>query len=204
MTKEKFLRAIVGDPPLIVGHNDNVELETQLALVKAELKERKNEVANLIEEMGRMGRDLAKRHKAVQLQTTQLTELPLSITELERTIAELRASSAHASQSAESGEIPSSQTLPLHDTLQLLAEREAELAGLHRQLSSIAPALPRKAREAEAVERELILLEKKRNEVVAQAKEAQRRKREGANDGLEETGRWYKGVEQGLRSLIGT
>lgn len=61
MTKEKFLRAIVGDPPLVVGHNENVELETQLAEIKAELKARKEEVRSMIEEMEKMSRDLATR-----------------------------------------------------------------------------------------------------------------------------------------------
>lgn len=61
VTKEKFLRAIVGDPPLVVGHNENVELEGQLAEVKAELKSRKEEVRIIIEDMEKMGRDLASR-----------------------------------------------------------------------------------------------------------------------------------------------
>jgi hypothetical protein len=61
VTKEKFLRAIVGDPPLVVGHNENIELEAQLAEVKAELKSRKEEVRIMIEDMEKMGRDLASR-----------------------------------------------------------------------------------------------------------------------------------------------
>lgn len=51
----------MGDPPLVVGHNENVELETQLAEVKAELKARKEEVRVTIEEMEKKGRDLATR-----------------------------------------------------------------------------------------------------------------------------------------------
>jgi hypothetical protein len=61
VTKEKFLRAIVGDPPVVVGHNENVELETQLAEVKAELKASKEEARAMITEMEKMGRDLARR-----------------------------------------------------------------------------------------------------------------------------------------------
>ncbi len=61
VTKEKFLRAIVGDPPLVVGHNENVELETQLAEVKAELKARKEEVRSMIEDMEKMARALSAR-----------------------------------------------------------------------------------------------------------------------------------------------
>jgi chromosome segregation ATPase len=85
----------------------------------------------------------------------------------------------------------------------LLAEREAELASLERQLASMGAVLPRKTREAEAVQREIAGLERKRNEVVAQAKEAQRKKREGESDGLDETGRWYRGVEKSLNALVG-
>lgn len=54
----------MGDPPLVVGHNENVELETQLAEVKAELKSRKEDVRIMIEEMEKMGRELATRECA--------------------------------------------------------------------------------------------------------------------------------------------
>lgn len=68
VTKEKFLRAIVGDPPLVVGHNENVELEAQLAEVKAELRARKEEVRAMVEEMDKMGRDLAGRKFPVPIE----------------------------------------------------------------------------------------------------------------------------------------
>lgn len=61
VTKEKFLRSIVGDPPLVVGHNENVELEGQLANGKAELRRRKEDVRVLIEEMETMSRELSSR-----------------------------------------------------------------------------------------------------------------------------------------------
>lgn len=51
----------MGDPPLVVGHNENVELETQLADVKAELKSRKEDARVMIEEMEKIGRELAAR-----------------------------------------------------------------------------------------------------------------------------------------------
>lgn len=51
----------MGDPPLIVGHNENVELETQSAEIKRELGAHKEEVREMIEEMGKIGRDFATR-----------------------------------------------------------------------------------------------------------------------------------------------
>ncbi|KAJ5248311.1 hypothetical protein N7524_012271 [Penicillium chrysogenum] len=203
VTKEKFLRAIVGDPPVIVGHNENMELETQLADVKAELKARKEDARIMIEEMEQMGRDLASRYKNVELQTTQLSTLPASIENLESTIAELRAKQI-ATMDPSDPNNSSSQNLPLPATLALLAEREAELAALNRQLAAAHSALPRKTREAEAVERERSVLERRKSDAIAQAREAQRKKQQGESDGLEEIGRWYRGAEEALKELVGT
>ncbi|KAF9889792.1 hypothetical protein FE257_006882 [Aspergillus nanangensis] len=197
VTKEKFLRAIVGDPPLVVGHNENVELETRMAEVKAELRARKEDVRTMIEEMEKKGRELAERYKNVQLQITQLSTLPESIENLESTIASLR---AHKVSNMDSS---SSQNLPLPATLSLLSEREAELAALNRQLAAVQNALPRKTREAEAIERELGVLERRKAEAVTQAREAQRKKQEGESDGLEEMGRWYRSAEEALKDLVG-
>lgn len=61
VTKEKFLRAIVGDPPLIVEQQENIELEAQLATAKAELKAQKEEVASMTAELEARGRDLSRR-----------------------------------------------------------------------------------------------------------------------------------------------
>lgn len=128
---------------------------------------------------------------------TQLSTLPESIENLESTIAELRAKQASHSVAS------SSQNLPLPATLSLVAEREAELAALNRQLAAVQNALPRKTREAEAMERELGVLERRKSEAITQAKEAERKKQEGESDGLEETGRWYRSAEEALKHLVG-
>ncbi|KAL4821021.1 hypothetical protein BDW67DRAFT_76351 [Aspergillus spinulosporus] len=197
VTKEKFLRAIVGDPPLVVGHNENVELEAQLAEVKAELKARKEEVRLMVEEMEKMARNLATRYNNVQLQMTQLATLPESIENLESTIAALR------SKQIANSETSTSQNLPLPATLSLLAKREAELAALNRQIAAAQNTLPRKTREAETMERELGILERRKSEAILQAREAQRKKQEGESDGLEEAGRWYRSAEEALKKLVG-
>ncbi|KAI9927917.1 hypothetical protein AWENTII_012422 [Aspergillus wentii] len=197
VTKEKFLRAIVGDPPLVVSHNENVELETQLAEIKAELRGRKEDVRLMVEEMEKMGRSLAERYNNVSLQMTQLETLPESIENLESTVAGLRA------KQVANMDVSASQNLPLPATLSLLSEREAELAALNRQLAAAENTLPRKKRDAEAMEREIGVLERRKAEAVIQAREAQRKKQEGESDGLEEMGRWYRGAEETLKKLVG-
>ncbi|KAJ6117420.1 hypothetical protein N7512_007145 [Penicillium capsulatum] len=200
VTKEKFLRAIVDDPPLVVGHNENVELETQLAEVKAELKSRKEDARLTIEEMEKIGRDLARRYKNVEVQMEQLSTLPDSIENLESTIAGLRAKQV---ANMDSSDPRASQNLPLPATAKLLAEREAELAALNRQIAAVQNTLPRKTREAEAIERECIVLDRRRAEALTKAREAERKKQQGESDGLEEMGRWYRGAEETLKEVVG-
>ena len=126
-----------------------------------------------------------------------MSTLPDQIENLESTIASLRAKQVAGMTSGSS----SSQNLPLHATLSLLSEREAELAALNRQIASVQNTLPRKTREAEAAGRELNVLERRKAEALMQAQEAQRKKQQGVSDGLEEMGRWYRGAEETLRRL---
>lgn len=135
-------------------------------------------------------------YKNIQLQMTQLSNLPESIENLESTIAGLRA------KQVANMDASSSQNLPLPATLSLLSEREAELAALNRQLAAVQNALPRKTREAEAIERELGVLERRKSEAVLQAREAQRKKQEGESDGLE-MGRWYRSAAETLKNFVG-
>lgn len=61
VTKEKYLTAITVDPPQFVEPSENVELERELVEVKASLKAQKVEVAEILAELERRGRDLSKR-----------------------------------------------------------------------------------------------------------------------------------------------
>ncbi|KAI9778254.1 MAG: hypothetical protein M1839_008278 [Geoglossum umbratile] len=194
VTKEKFLRAIVGDPPLIVEHQENVELEKQLVEIKAALKAQKLKVAQLVAELEEKGRELAQRHESIVLQASLLETLPPQIAHLTSSIALLQ--STHPP--------PTPLTLPLPATLSLLASQKATLAQLTHQLTALQTTLPRKTRELERLEAELRPLESRKLGSVAGAREARRRKEEGAGmgDDLEERGRWWRGVEAGLKELL--
>lgn len=139
-------------------------------------------------------------YKNVEVQETQLSTLPESIENLESTIAGLRAKQV---ANMDSSDPRSSRNLPLPATLALLSEREAELAALNRQIATAQNALPRKTREAEAIERECSVLERRRAEAIAQAREAQRKKQQGESDGLEAMGRWYRSAEETLKEMVG-
>ncbi|KAG0650512.1 Kinetochore Sos7 [Hyphodiscus hymeniophilus] len=198
VTKEKFIRFIVGDPPLVVEHQENVELEEVLSVTKASLKAQKDEVAELVTELEKKGRELAQKYEAIQLQTRQLQEVPERISELEASIERLKAAQAPGSNPT--------LNMPLEKTLALVEERNRERAELDRQLEQLQVMVPRKTKELERLNAELQPLEVKRLGATASANEAKRRREEalgGVGDDLEERGRWWRSVESGLTGMLG-
>ncbi|KAG9250084.1 uncharacterized protein F5Z01DRAFT_427050 [Emericellopsis atlantica] len=198
VTKEKFIRAIVGDPPLIVTMQENLELEKENAAVKSELKALKLEVADMIEELERKGRELSRRYETVQLETAKLRDLPQKSKQLEERIEELK------TEKDLTGTDPS-MNLPLAKTQELVAKRQREQAELARELEALQAKVPRKKKEAERLHAELQPLETKRQNGMAAAREAQRRKEAalgGAADDLEQRARWWRANEAILKQAL--
>jgi len=59
VTKEKFLRAITEDAPLVVEAGENEELEAKLVIAKGELRRSKREVEGILAELEGLSRRLA-------------------------------------------------------------------------------------------------------------------------------------------------
>lgn len=197
VTKEKFIRAIVGDPPQIVTHQENADLEKENQTAKARLKALKTEVADMVVELEERGRQLSQRYENVQLQTAKLHELPEKITELEERVEELRAAQ-------EPGQSPY-MNLPMAKTLELLEEKQRKQQELDRELEQLRAKVPRKVKEMERLQAEMQPLEAKRQNSTSAAKEAKRRKEAalgGVEDDLEERGRWLRANETALKSML--
>ncbi|KAL1859720.1 hypothetical protein Daus18300_009439 [Diaporthe australafricana] len=197
VTKEKFIRAIVGEPPLIVTPQENVELEKQNAAAKGQLKALKMEVADTVEELESKGRELSRTYESVQMETATLREMPDRIAGLEERITELR-------QQLKPGENPN-LNLPLAKTLELVAEKKLQRHELERQLEQLRAQVPRKRKELERLQTELQPLEVKRQNSLTAAKEARRRKEKalgGIEDDLEERGRWWRASEAALKQML--
>ncbi|KAH7316461.1 hypothetical protein B0I35DRAFT_355020 [Stachybotrys elegans] len=198
VTKEKFIRAIVGDPPLIVTLQENLDLEKENAGVKSELKALKLEVADMVEELERKGRELSRRYDSIQLETAKLRELPAKTLELEERIEELKAAQ----------ELPGTNPdlhLPLGKTQELVARRKREQQELARELEALQSKAPRKRKEADRLRSELQPLETKRQNSTTAAREAQRRKEAalgGVADDLEQRARWWRASEGVLKQVL--
>lgn len=197
VTKEKFIRAIVGEPPLIVSPQENLELEKQNVMAKGQLKHLKMQVADMVEELEQRGKDIAKRYEAVRMETVRLREMPVKIRGLEERIDELR-------EQLQPGENPS-LNLPLAKTLELVAEKKRQRHELDRQLEQLRSQVPRKKKEMERKQAELQPLEQKRQNIVTAAKEARRKKEQalgGVEDDLDERGRWWRASETALKQML--
>ncbi|KAM0322683.1 hypothetical protein ACHAQA_009274 [Verticillium albo-atrum] len=197
VTKEKFIRAIVGDPPHIVTPQENLELEKQNLTAKTQLKALKIEVADMVAELEKRGRDLSHRHDNIRLETTKLQELPSQIEWLENRIAEQK-------EKQEPGVNPY-MNLPLAKTLELLEDKRRRQKELDRELEQLQSKVPRKRKEVERLEVELQPLEVKRQTSTTAAKDAKRRKEAalgGVEDDLEERGRWLRATEAALTQML--
>ncbi|KAK4691781.1 hypothetical protein P7C71_g5291, partial [Lecanoromycetidae sp. Uapishka_2] len=199
VTKEKFLRAIVGDPPLIVEHAENLELESQLAEIKAVLKAQKENVGEMVKDLEARGRDLSRRYETITLQATLLSSLPPQIEQLNDTLATLRTQN----HSTDTSSTNPSLMLPLPATLELLEEGQGRLDEVNAKLNTLQQALPRQSRMLENEEKELRAVEAERERAVSAARKAVERKQEGGGaDELERRGRWLRGVESGLKGML--
>ncbi|CVK90776.1 uncharacterized protein FMAN_09018 [Fusarium mangiferae] len=199
VTKEKFIRAIVGDPPMIVTMEENLELEKENAVTKKQLKELKTEVADMVADLERRGIELSQKYESVQLETAKLREMPTKIQDLEMRIEQLR-----TELETPDGSAPS-MNLPLAKTQDLVNQRKLEQQELARELESLQAKVPRKRKEAERLRIELQPLENKRQNSATAAREARRRKEAalgGAADDLEERARWWRASEGVLTQVL--
>jgi HAMP domain-containing protein len=203
VTKEKYLRSIVGDPPLVVSHEDNLALEGQLVGMKAELKGKKDGVERLVGEMEDRARDVAKRHGAVEEGVRELERGAEDIERLKVEVEELRREVVRRRGNAEKESDDPRMNMSLTATQSALEEQQAKNAEIDRQIAELQRQMPGKVREVEKMDRDLADLERKRNESARLAIEGRRRREEGGRDEMEEMGRWYRGKESVLRGLLG-
>lgn len=207
VTKEKYLRSIVGDPPLVVTHDDNLALEESLVGMKAEVKRRKEEVELLVSEMESRAREVAARYQSISEGVQVLETVPLEVQALKGEIEELkrliREKKGDDDARESNGSADVRMNLSLEETADALEEQQARNREIDQQIELLQRLLPAKTRECEKVDAELVELEKKRNETTRLAREVRRRKEEGGRDELEELGRWYRGSDVVLRGLLG-
>lgn len=93
--------------------------------------------------------------------------------------------------------------MPLQPTLSLLSQKEAELSDIDRQIAALQAAIPAKKQAISNLEADLGPLARRKDDAVQGANEArQGRENGGKGDELEERGRWLRGVEGSLKTVL--
>ena len=212
VTKEKYLRSIVGDPPLLVTPKDNAELEEKLAGMKRELKLKKGETDVLVLELEAFARELAVKYEGVQAGKVLLETLPGEVQGLRVQVEELR-EEVRRKQAEIGGEGAGDEggegmqrdwryAMGMEATREALDERKRQAAEIDREIQELERRLPGKVRECERVERELEDMDRRKEEVTRQAKEVKGIREEGGRDLVGERGRWYTAQESVLKGLL--
>lgn len=219
VTKERFLRAIVADPPEFVDTSDNAALEVKIGEDKAVLKQKKEEVKEICGELEEQGRLLARReenfdtskrvaiadfmigpgYEQLELRQALLDNLPEQIKDLEQTISTLQAQESE--QKYPRSDDPDCN-LSLDASKVLLQQREQELTSIDLEIQRLEAALPAKRAEVQRLRDELVPVQLRKIKAVEEANEAQSRRGQGEGDELEERGRWLKGVEATLKAAL--
>ncbi|KAK5373629.1 hypothetical protein LTR20_003704 [Exophiala xenobiotica] len=208
VTKEKYLRSIVGDPPLVVTHDDNLELEAKLAVMKQELKAKKEGVEVLVRDMEAQAQDLAGVYEDVQRGMEVLESVPVEIERLReqvealrREVAEKRAGTSTMTEEQRRERDDPRMNMSLEATRQAFAEQTSHTKEIEGQIAALQRELPGKMERMEAVDRELAELDRRRNESARLAGEERKRKEMGGRDEVEELARWYRSQEVVFRGL---
>ncbi|EGS22707.1 uncharacterized protein CTHT_0011810 [Thermochaetoides thermophila DSM 1495] len=201
VTKEKFIRAIVGDPPLIVSSQENATLEEINASAKSMLQELKTEVSSILLSLEERSQDLATRYERVKAETALLVELLDKIPALENRIAELQPIRRSQGDNDHSGN--PDMNLPLGKTLALVDNKRRELGRLDRQLELLGPQVLRKSMEQERLQSDVLGLENRKSNSIYAAKEAKKNKEDvRGGDDLESNGRWHQASVAVLSQLL--
>lgn len=94
--------------------------------------------------------------------------------------------------------------MSLPTTKELLSERERELRNADMEIERLQASLPAKKAEVQRLQDELAPIQMRKIKAVEEAQEARKRREGpgGAADELEEKGRWLRGVEASLKTML--
>lgn len=188
VTKEKFLRAITEDPPLVVEPAENTELELKLAAVKIELRRSKADVDAVLIALETLARRVAPAYAAVGQNAEMARRLPQEVEALEKRIKDVGV-----------------EGMALRETTAEVMRGEQELRVLERELEEVVREAGRKKKMKEKVEGEVRALEGVKvglERFVGEAVRMRDEARAGGDTEREAMGRWYKSVFEGLEALL--
>ncbi|KAI8135769.1 hypothetical protein DUD61_000564 [Geotrichum candidum] len=211
-TKEKFVRAVVGDPPLVVEASDIAEVETSNAAKKQQLRALKTACAEMEEETVVRARDVVVDHARMQSEAAEVMELIKELRAMEREAADLEAKHQQKQRELKGDaedDTPTDPelTLPYEDMQRLVETYTQQTRDLEAATRApLAAKAEEKERELQAVTRGVVDLRQQRARAESAAREsAAARERELAR-GLgekEAVAQWHRNMLIVLERTLG-
>jgi len=195
VTKEKFLRAITEEPPLIVEQDEISKLEAQSSAAKSELQQSKAAVDRIVKELDELSRRLSTEYVDIRETIEKAQQLPRETAEMEEELRKLR------NENDGNPEL----NIPLPDTLELLTSKESELAMQEDELRQLQKTLPERQRHLQDLNNEISPMETDKAGIEKFASEAVRMRdsaRAAGKADRENTGQWYKSVHETLSTML--
>ncbi|CAN6674741.1 hypothetical protein TRVA0_063S00298 [Trichomonascus vanleenenianus] len=194
-TKEKFLRDIITDPPVLVEQENVQQIEHENRLKKGSLKERKSQVAELQHQLDSLGREACAEYSFLKEKVDDAKRMTREMDQMEAEIEAL-------TQQQKELELPEyddpDMSLPVVELNSLAGEYEKQAAEIAKTLSDLVQnAIPGTTAEMEQLEKEVQSLQKEKEVAEAQAKELVRIReielKAGQRDN-EATASWYRAM----------
>lgn len=205
VSKEKYLRAIVGEPPLIATIEDNAALEEKLVELKSELQTKKRASEAIVLELEGLAKDIAARYDRINTEMQLLEELPGEIQVLENEVDSLKRRLADYDNEVGDEVVDTNprMNLSLEETQRILHEQQQWNEALQEQISQLESKMTATSRECEQAERELEETEARRNEITRSIRDMEGRTRKEGRNTMEARGRWLRSEKDVLREVLG-
>jgi hypothetical protein len=193
VTKEKFIRFIVGDPPLIISPHENSELESHNESAKEALNSIKVEVDTCVVSLERLCVELSKTYPLTQSQIARFQNLPTLILALKQRITETKSRLCVTGNDAR-------LALPLLQTADIVNQDRRRILDLDRGLEQLVARAACRDKDVARMEAELHALDVRKKTSAATAVEERDKKDSiGQFVELEAHARWWKASSMLLR-----
>ncbi|KAG5513346.1 hypothetical protein PMAC_001409 [Pneumocystis sp. 'macacae'] len=185
-TKERYLRAILDDPILVVEHKDNIELEKKNVELKSHLKSRKEDVDKTCKELEQTVSKVCNDYETTIQQAIEADHMLKEIEKMEKEIEELK-----------DNEKNQEQNLPLKDSLSLLSSQTKKASKLKKDIDQFQAVYEHKKEQLKETIDEVKKRENEKQCCEAFAKEAiHTRQLSTMNEKYkkEQSGLWYQSL----------
>lgn len=203
-TKEKFLRSIISDPPVLVEQSNVEEIEAENKQKKANLKKQKAQVNEVQRQLDLLSRQLCADYEDLSTKAKEANEMSKEMESMQAEIDRL-------TKQEEALELPALEdpdmNLPAPELNRLAEEYGKQKQEIDQTLSELtSQSIPQSREEHNQLKQEVSRLEKEKSHAEKMAQEMVQLREEEMQKGRihnETTAQWYRSLIHILEQILG-